>query len=216
MTYLTLIHDPNTCVASNQLVIPAAELTTAQNAIDLGDKLESLLSEEQSRIDSAVRDGYQDGFQRGKEEGFQHKLDELSGRLSELTVLIDQRHCDLQDSVARIAIQVVRKIAAEVGAREMVFSLAETAAKELVPGETLVVEVSPGMQDEVAEHLASPASKTTRHTYLEVRVNHNLEPFDCVLKTEHGSVIAGLNAQLENLETILAAGHIEAAEEMAP
>ncbi len=203
MTFVTLIHDPQVSIASDKLVIPAAELKLTQDAVHLGSNLACLLNEEQNRIETAEQEGYESGYQRGKEDGLRNALDDLSAGLKDLAVSLEQRDAELQRSVARVAIQVVRKIASEVGSREMVASLAKTAARELVAVERLVVAVHPDMLEAVVERLRAPVDESW-NKHLEVQADESLALFDCVLHTETGSVVAGLDAQLANLEKALA------------
>lgn len=206
MNYVMLFKGQNLMAASEQLVIPATEIKAIQNVAELGCKLNLLLEEEQSRTEAAEQEGYKKGYQQGREDGLQQALDDMSARLTELAALVDHRHRELRASVARIAVQIVRKIAAEVGAGEMVISLAETASQELVPSETLVVKVHPRNLEKVAEGLQLPSGATARHKHLVVRADDTLDMYDCVLQAEYGSVIAGLEVQLEKLETVLKAG----------
>ena len=198
MTYLALIHDPTVCVASDKLVIPAAELASLKNAVELGENLAHLLFQEQGRIDSAERQGYEKGYKQGRAEGLQQGLEQLSDSLVELVERVDQLHSQLQVSAVKIAIQIVRKIAVEVGEQAMVVSLAETAVQELLPSGKLVVKVHPDLWETVAERL-NALQKNLSHPHMEVRTDDTLALFDCVLDTEHGSVIAGLETQLANL-----------------
>ncbi|WP_457671021.1 FliH/SctL family protein [Thiolapillus sp.] len=202
MTYVTLIQDPMLSLASDKLVIPATELPAVLDAVDLASNLARLLNEEKHRIEAAERDGFENGYERGREEGLRQALDDLSTGLKALSEKMDRREDELQRSVARLAIEIVRKIAVEVGAREMVVSLAQTAARELVSTERIVVAVHPKMLETVVEQLRMPTGKAG-YQRLEVQADDALDPFDCVLHTKSGSVVAGLDAQLENLQRVL-------------
>jgi len=204
MTFVALVRDPSVSLTTDQLVIRADDVQALNNAVDVGRRLTRLLEESEQQLASARQRAFDEGHAAGKEAGLLAARDEISAQLTAMALAAHRQRIALQGSVARLAIQVVRKLAGEIGAPEMVAGLAQTAASDLLPGTSLTVRVHPSVADAVSMRLGAAQSAHPGKTlHVEIRVDDALDPFDCTLDTACGTAIAGLEAQLKRLETAL-------------
>jgi len=204
MTYITLYRDPSVSIATDQLVLDTNEIQSVNNAVDLAFQAEKYLGEVESDLNDAKQRAFEQAFEAGRVAGIQAGRDEIADRLTSLTENAHQQRMALQGSVARLAVQVVRKVAGEIGASEMVANLAHTAASDLVPGSSLKLWVHPDVVETVNSRLNSPDSVLQgKSLHIEIRTDESLDPFDCTLSTDHGHTVAGLKDQLNRLEKIL-------------
>ncbi len=106
------------------------------------------------------------------------------------------------DQLGDLALEVVRRLAGELGAEAMVLGLAREALASPEAAGASTVRVHPEIADAVARALSPPDSLQTPHDARPralVRADASLSLFGCVLETPLGSIDAGLEAQLGRL-----------------
>jgi len=82
--------------------------------------------------------------------------------------------------------------------------MAETAARELLTGDTLAILVHPSVLDSVRQRLHHTQQDFSDPVCrIEIRSDDSLKPFDCLLETEFGTTVASLDEQLACLEKVL-------------
>lgn len=205
MTFVALVRDTSVSLATDEQVLAAADVQALASAVDMGRRLTQLLEQSEQAIASARQDAFEKGHAAGKAAGLLAARDDVAAELTSLAVEAQRQRMALQGSVARLAIQVVRKLAGEVGAPEMVAGLAQTAAADLLPGVSLTLRVYPSAVDAVRTRLDTARSASSgKPLHVEVHADDTLNPFDCILDTACGTTIAGLDAQLARLEAALA------------
>lgn len=202
MTFVALVRDTSISLVTDEQVLAAADVQALASAVDMGCRLTQLLEQSKQAITSARQDAFEKGHAAGKAAGLLAARDDVAAELTSLAVEAQRQRMALQGSVARLAIQVVRKLAGEVGAPEMVAGLVQTAAADLSPGVSLTLRVYPSVVDAVRTRLDTAPSGKPLH--VEVHADDTLNPFDCILDTACGTTIAGLDAQLKRLEAALA------------
>lgn len=210
MTFFALIRNAHVNLATNKLVLPAEDVATFLNTIELGNELKRLVEESAESIKLQEQRGFEVGYEEGKTEGKVAAQKELAEKLMSLSRSAAYHRENLRASVVKLAIQVVRKVAGEIGAPEVVAGLADVAAKELVPDVSLCVRVHPAAVDKVSAQLEiSLSNNAGQPVYFDVRADESLDQFDCIIDTPFGSTIASLEDQLNRLEASIKQAHHE-------
>ncbi len=204
MTFVALIGDSSVSLATDELVLKAEDVQALTHAVDAGHRLTLLLEESEERLALTRLAAFDEGHAAGKAAGLLAARDDVAAELTAMAREAHRQRMALQGSVARLAIQVVRKLAGEVGAPEMVAGLAHTAASDLLPGAALTLWVHSSVVDTVRARLdAARSAHSGNPLHVEIRADDALGLFDCTLDTACGTTIAGLDAQLKRLEAAL-------------
>ena len=145
----------------------------------------------------AEQDGYRDGHRQGLTEARAEHAERIAAHERRTAERLDS----LRDAVADVAVQVVRRIADEVGPPETVAALARRAVRDLLPGHQIAVHVHPDCRGAVTARL------TPLDPGLEVVPDPDLAPTDCRIVSPDGRIDAGLETQLAALERAFAKGN---------
>jgi len=204
MTFITVFRDPVVSIATDQLVLDTDEVNVVSDAMNMAANVVQQLEGTEKQLEITKQLAFNEAYEAGKAAGIEAGKHEIAIKLTELTANAHQQRLTLQGSVARLAVQVVRKIAGEIGASEMVSNLAHTAASELVPGTSLKLWVHPDVVETVSSRLNSVDSPLQgKSLHIEIRTDESLDIFDCTLSTDYGHTVAGLNDQLGRLESVI-------------
>lgn len=204
MTFIALFRDPAVSLTTNQLVLSGDEVQPVNTAMEMAKQMAQQLEKTEGQLRIVKQRAYDEGFAAGKAAGLQAGRKEVAVTLTNIIKSAYRQRLALQGSVARLAMQVVRKIAGKIGASKVVASLAQTAASELLPGTSLKLWVHPSVEESVRTRLqAAYAIDSEKPLHIEIGTNETLNLFDCTLSTDSGHTIAGLDAQLKHLEMIL-------------
>lgn len=196
MANLTFLQNKNFSLTSDSLVYEPDELNTLQNILDQASRVHHLLDNEQKEIEQATERGYNEGYDKGQSDGYEAALEHIAIKLVSLAKEANAARNELRESAGDVALQIVEKIAEQIGPTDTVRALALSAAKQLTPFEAIVLRVSPDNKDSlIAELSENPGN--TNHKIVEVVADPNLDENDCVLETEHGHIKAGLHTQLK-------------------
>jgi type III secretion protein L len=131
-----------------------------------------------------------EGYAAGHAEGLAAGSAEIRDELLRLAGADAERAAAQRGDLARLALEVIRRIAAELGAPEMVAALADRAAAAVAPDTPLTVRVPPAALARTRERVRAHAT---------VEPDETLGATDCVLVTPLGEVRAGLETQLAQL-----------------
>ncbi|HTT11058.1 MAG TPA: FliH/SctL family protein [Burkholderiaceae bacterium] len=201
MSYLLWHRDRKVGFAGSRVVLRAAEVPLLADAHLLRDRLEQLGDEEARRIAAAAEDARVKGYVQGREEGALEAREELAATLTEFAGRGEAERMRVRDEIATLALQVVRKLLGQLPAEGVLAALAETAAREMLPTQTLTLIVHPDQCDAVRARLAAsaaaPADAPTPR--FDVQPDPDCRPGVCRIETEHGTVDASLEAQLARL-----------------
>lgn len=182
MNYLLLHADRLTTLLADDPIVPARDVGQLTDALTLLGAAGQLCAEEAER-------GRAEGHAQGLAEGRAEAEAEARAQLFRLAVRDAAERRKLRGDVAALAIEVVRRIAGELGPEEIVAALAERAATSLLPETAATVRVAPGNVTEVTARLAHlPA--------IRVSADPGFGAEDCVVETALGRVHAGLETQL--------------------
>jgi flagellar biosynthesis/type III secretory pathway protein FliH len=201
MGYVALFVTEDVNVATAARVLPAEELRALADGRELLLALQSQREADGVRLavasDRARDAGYAEGFAAGRaaarEQLAQAQLELEFAAQRDRSILRRQTEA----SVATLALEVVRKLAGEIDAGELVAALARQAVRQLLDDEPVTLLVHPGM----AERVRAQADGQDAHgPAVAVQEDPTLAPLDCRLVTRSGTTLAGLDVQLRRLE----------------
>lgn len=190
MSYTVLFGRKSIQLSSKNLVIPAAHVKSFDTAIECAEEMRKMLEQEQARVDTAAQVARQEGFAQGHLEGKQVVEAAFADVVEQM---IHERHAQQEaarDAVCSLALAVVRKLAASLGAHEMVPALLEQALTSLMPDRFASVRVHPDLVEAVRARLPDLGYP------IEVVGDDGLEPFGCVLDHPQGQQVVSLETQL--------------------
>lgn len=193
MTYL-LIHNGALATAhARGGVIHAAEAGALRSAAELLQVAEALSSGIAAQAAAAREAASAAGFAAGLAEGRAAAAAEHGAALTRLAAETAGEHQRLRAETGALALEVVRRIAGEVGPEAIVSGLAVTALDRLLPDAAVIVRVP---------HAAATAVEARLRGRFEATIigDADLAPTDCIIKTGEGRVQAGLETQLAALE----------------
>lgn len=201
MSYLLWHRDRNVGFASSRLVLRAAEVPLIADAHTLRDRLEQLRDEEVQRIAAAAEDARVKGYVEGREAGAKEARDEVAAALVDLAQAAEQERERLRGEVAVLALHVVRKLLGQMPVDGVLAALAETAARDMLPTQTLTLYVHPDRVETVRARLAAASTPSADAPLprIEVLGDAGAAENTCRIETEHGTVDASLQAQLARL-----------------
>jgi flagellar biosynthesis/type III secretory pathway protein FliH len=199
MSFVLWQRGGDTGIASGRLVMRAAEVPLLADAATLRDRLQALRDGEAQRIDTACEEARARGHALGLEQGVQAARDEVAARLMQLTTDAQQERERLRTQVGTLALHVARKLIGQLAADERLLALAETAARDALPGASLTLVVHPDQADAVRARLARSDPGTDAGPALDLRADPTCALDACRIDTELGSVDASLDAQLARL-----------------
>lgn len=130
------------------------------------------------------------GYEAGRAEGLAAGAEAVRAELLRLAHADAARAEQQRGDLARLGLEVVRRIAADLGAPATVAALAEKAAAEIAPDTHVVVRVPPAAVEPTRARFGDHAV---------VEADETLGETECVLATPLGEVRAGLDTQLAQL-----------------
>jgi type III secretion system HrpE/YscL family protein len=200
MSYLLWHRDRNVGFASSRLVLRAAEVPLFADAHALRDRLEQLTDAQAERVAAAAEEARVKGYVEGREQAANDGREEVAATIVELNRVAIQEREQMRGEVAGLALQVVRKLLGQLPADGVLAALAETAAREMLPTQTLTLLVHPDQCDAVRARLSAAATAADAPApRFDVQPDPDYAADACRIETEHGSVDASLEAQLERL-----------------
>jgi flagellar biosynthesis/type III secretory pathway protein FliH len=206
MAFVTLINQDATSMSCDQLVFSAQEVQALKGIDALHQSLSQRVQKQEQDIREAMEKGYHEGYSKGLKEAEAEGREALATQLAENALALDKERCQLRDSVVALALQVVQKIAVDIGADKMVASLAATAAQEMIPEGDTVLYVNPEAIVEVQRAVSGFEQFHSPGVSLSVKGDETLALHDCIFESPLGSTVASLDYQLAALEKILMSG----------
>ncbi len=220
MSFVTLINEEKLSFSTDQLIIPAKNVTLFNDVLDANKNLTKILSDFERRVEDAEKKGFEVGFEKGKKEGIDFSRREIAEQLTSMAIRSQRQQQGMKDSIVKLAMQIVRRIADSFGAPDVVATLAKKAVDDLVASDFLVLYVHSSVVDTVKARLSGgllngikdsvennkeEISHSSSHKipYIDIRTDDDLSPFDCQINTEFGTTIAGLDYQLECLTELI-------------
>ncbi|KQT35021.1 hypothetical protein ASG29_02495 [Sphingomonas sp. Leaf412] len=190
MSYVLIHADRQATLLRGDPVVPAADLPAFYDANALLDAASTIRDDAERGAADAIAAARAEGLAAGHAEGLAIGAAEVRDELLRLAAADAARTAAQRADLARLGLEVVRRIAAELGEPAMVAALAERAATTVAPDAHPVVRVHPDALAATRDRLAARAV---------VQGDAALAPTDCVLATPLGEVHAGLDTQLAAL-----------------
>ncbi|UVO50035.1 FliH/SctL family protein [Sphingomonas sp. SUN019] len=194
MSNFLLLHaDRAATLLADDPIVPADDVTRFGDVTALLDAATTLRDDAQEAHNAALAAAREEGFAAGHAEGRAAGeasiRDELLRLAQEDAVRAEAQRADL----AKLALEVVRRIAGTIGAPDMIAGIAAQAAAQVAPETAATVRVHPTVVVRVTERLAGLR-------YIAVEADDTLAPDDCVVATPLGRTHAGLDTQIAQLE----------------
>ena len=193
MTLYLLAANRAGTLATDDPVIAAADVGAVNDMAAAVARAGALRDDMAARVAETADEAATAARAAGHAEGLAAAAAEVQAELFALTLRAAAERSRVRAEVTMIALEVVRRIAAEIGEPKVVAGLAERAAAALLPDEVATVRVP-------AAALAAVADRLQRHAGLTVVADATLEPNGCVVTTALGSSHAGLDLQLAAVE----------------
>lgn len=191
MSRFTVLHGRRSLqVATNRMVIPAEEIGSFATSIECAQALTSLLEHERARVTAALEQARQTGLEAGRREGQHEAAEQLTETVARMVAEQQAQHQATRAAVGTLALAVVNKLAASLGAAEVVPALIEQAITELVPQRPTRVRVSPEAVEATRDRMSGLKLAA------DVRADETLQPFDCVIDSINGQHVVSLDTQL--------------------
>lgn len=182
--------DATSTLLRDDPIVRAADVPVLNDADRLLANATALRDEARAASHAASEDARAAGYAAGHAEGLAAAEVEVRAELLRLAQADAERMAAQRADLARLGLEVVRRIAADLGAPEMVAALADQAAAAIAPDTPLTVRVPPAALARVRARLGGRAI---------VEPDVTLEATGCVLATPLGEVRAGLDTQLDQL-----------------
>jgi flagellar biosynthesis/type III secretory pathway protein FliH len=187
-------------IASSRRVLRAAEVPLFAEANQLRDMFETLRNDQAQAVAAAAKQARAQGHAQGLEEGRRAARDELADKLTALAQAAERDRAQLRSEIAVLALQVVRKLMGEFADADRLIALAATAVQDLLPAQAMTLVVHPDLCETVRARLAALAGEASPPPPpFEVRGDADCAPAECHIETEHGSIDASLESQLQRL-----------------
>lgn len=190
--FVLLRADRTATLLADDPVVPATDVTSFTRAAELLAEAESLRREAGAARDTVLADARSEGFEAGRGAGVAAGEDEVRATLLRLAKDAGEREDALRADLARLALEVVRRIAADIGEPQAVAAIAARAAQSVLPEATATVRVHP-------DALAATRDRLAGARNIAVEADAALATTDCVIDTSLGRVHAGLETQLAQL-----------------
>lgn len=196
MTYLLIASAPGAALLTDQPVIPREDAAQIETAAELVALAQARLAVVEDYRTAQGQAGHAEGFSAGYEEGRALAAREAAEIVARLHGEMEAARAQMRSATGRLALDVVRRIATELGPEATLAALTERAVRDVLPDAPITVHVAP----------ASVGAVTTRlwpiGVPIEVQSDETLAPGDCIIETAAGRSHAGLEVQLAALERV--------------
>jgi len=206
MNLITLVNSEHVTLASGQRVFSAEDSGALRSSVESADALSKLLLSQQSEVAAAEEIGRKEGYQNGYDAGRLEADNVLATELLNLAAKAQKDATVQQQKAVTLAMQIVRKIAADLAPEQTLLALASSAARECIDTHDVVLKVHPQRLEATKNHLHEIQDPTRRiPRFAEVVADEALELEGCVIETPLGAIVADLDTQLTALTRELSA-----------
>jgi type III secretion protein L len=196
----TVLHGRRSLQLSTQrLLVPAHEMSSFVSAVECAQALSSLFEHERTRVEAALAQAREEGWAQGRDQGRQAAEQAVAEAVGRMAKHLQAQQAAAREAVGTLALAVVAKLSASLGATRVVPALVEQAVIELLPARSTRVRVAPSVLDATRAHLAELGLEA------DVRADDHLGEFDGVVESVHGQSWVGLDTQLAAMGRALGA-----------
>jgi flagellar biosynthesis/type III secretory pathway protein FliH len=211
--WIAVHRDPALAIATNGVLVPAAEVPAFTDTLTLAQHLAALHAEREAALAQARAAAREAGLAEGRDAGHAEALaaaaPDLVARLQALEAAAAQERAALRDAVVPLALLVLRRVAADLPREELLAALLRQALQQVLDdtgaATPCTVRLHPAGLAAVQQALGDAAVP------LGWRADPALAPLDCVVETPAGRLLAGLPVQLERVEAALRRAPLDAA-----
>lgn len=196
MAYTLIASAPGAALLTDQSIIPREDAARVESAAEMVALAQARLAVVESYRTAQGQAGHAEGFTAGYEEGRALAAREAAETVARLHGEMEAVREQLRAATGRLALDVVRRIAVELGPEATLAALAERAVRDVLPDAPITVHVAPASVGAVTTRLW-PIGAT-----IEVQADETLTPGDCIIETAAGRSHAGLEVQLAALERV--------------
>lgn len=189
MTLILIAQTPQATLAHKGRIIKAEHVSTAQHANFLLGKLGDVIAEAKEQALAAQQAAL-------AEENHQ----QCNAKLMALAVEADRLNAVQKSTVAHLALEVVRRIAPDIGSAVLLPAMIEKIVRELVQHPRLNIFVPSAALAPTRARLAA------QDIAIDISIDETLSAFDCRIETPHGSIDGSLETQLSALEVAFEQG----------
>lgn len=193
MSFVLLHADRLRSVVAGDALIPADQVDSVRDASALLVEAGVLRDAAEQDIAKAREAAHAAGLDEGRNAARDETAAGQTETLARLEAAAIERDVLRQADVARLAIEVVRRIAGKVEETAMLAGIAERATAALVTTAGATVRVTPDAVEPVRVRLADRVG-------VSVEGDATLDPLDCVVETPLGRTRAGFETQLAAIE----------------
>ena len=202
MSFVALHRGEATSLASDVYWLDRDDATRCADAVRLLERLDRVAAARDAELQAARAAALAEGREAGRREAIAEAAPRLAAAWERAALNAAADLDALRSALVALSLEVVRRIAGELGPAAVLAAIAEHAARELLGSAAAVVRVHPEVAAAVRERLvpdrgtdaARPATAV-----LEVRADPALGLWDCIFETAAGRRLAGLPLQLERL-----------------
>ena len=196
MSFHLIAATPGAALLLDQPVIRREDVATVRSAAELIALAETRLADVDAYHAAQAEAGRAEGFKLGHDEGRALAAREAAETVARLHEEMQHVREQLRAATGRLALDVVRRIAVELGPEATLAALTERAVRDVLPDAPITVHVAPASVGAVTTRLW-PIGAT-----IEVQPDETLAPGDCIIETAAGRSHAGLEVQLAALERV--------------
>lgn len=190
MSFVLIRADAAATLMRADPIVRAADVPVLDDVQRLLADAQVLREDARAASAQAGEDARAEGYAAGHAEGLAAGAALVRDELLRLAQADAARSETQRTDLARLGLEVVRRIAADLGPAEMVAALAAKAVAAVAPDPQLTVRVPPAALAETRERLGAGVA---------IEPDETLGATDCILSTPLGEVRAGLETQLAQL-----------------
>jgi type III secretion protein L len=205
MTWLLAWHRaPGVSVSTDAQVLLPQDARAFGQVGDLVQALATHLAEEEARIEVArarAREaGWEAGWAAGQAEAREQAARALADTLQGLAMQAQADRQALQDAVLTLALLVIKRMACSLAPEAVLVALLRQVLAQQLPAGPVSIRLHPDLLDGVRAGWVLPDGMDR---ICDWRADDTLGALDCVVETPAGRLLAGLPAQLEQVERLL-------------
>jgi len=199
MNLVTLVNTEGVMLSSGKLVYAVDETHALRSSVATAEALATLLSDSEARVARAADEGRSSGYEAGRAVGLEEIRNTLATEMTRLADQARQAQEVMQAEAVTLAMQIVRRIAADLAPEDSLLALAQSAAQECREEQSVVLRVHPWRLRAVQEKITLRAAAGKDLLITDAVADASLPESGCVLETRFGAIVADLDTQLDAL-----------------
>jgi flagellar biosynthesis/type III secretory pathway protein FliH len=188
VTYHIFKANSHSAIGATTPIIKSNERVEFTNAVSLLQAVADLKNATETEAEARCVAAYNDGLARGYAEAQSQVAKLLEDMAARFERVCEERRSDVADA----ALAATKAIIGSLDNVDVAKRLVSQALVRVDNGAPLVIEVSPMIAPQIADHVSHLA-------HVKIEAVEGLGPLDCVFQTTTGRVLAGLDLQIAAL-----------------